>query len=817
MHDSLMRVFVATLLTALSTVAHAELVLLPETVTLSETGARHGLLVEQRDGDRLVGDVSASAAFVSDKPDIAYVDDKGFVQAVGDGEAIVTATVNGQSVSAKVVVQGTATPAVVSFRNNVQPILVKMGCNSGGCHGGASGKNGLKLSLRGYDDDFDHKVLTRQANGRRVSLAEPEQSLMLLKPTMQVAHEGGERFLKDSEAYRILLGWIQAGAPPSREDDKRVDRLEVFPKSVTLTMGAEQQLLVQAHYTDNTSEDVTRWVKFGTNDDNVAMVSEQGKVTIKGAGAAAITIFYASKVSSVRLTVPRSSPVAPEVFAKQNTDNYIDRLVIRQLESLQIAPAAVCSDSEFVRRAYIDAIGILPTPSETIAFIMDPAPTKRDQLAATLLNRPEYLDYWSYKWSELLLLSSRNLPKREELTSFYEFIRNSVAENKPWDSFVREIITAKGSTTDNGAANFYVMHKETIDVTETTSQAFMGMSITCARCHNHPLEKWTQDDYYGIANMFSRVKLKNGNREGSFTRVVPDAFGDIIHPRLNKPINPKPLDGEPIALDAPGDRREVLADWLVSPKNTYFTRAIVNRVWKNFMGRGLADPEDDLRLTNPPSNEELLDALAEDLIQHKYDLKHVMRQIMTSTAYQRSSKPSDENNPDDKYYSQYLLRRLSAEVMLDAYSQATGVPTEFPGYPAGYRATQLPDSQVASYFLTSFGRPQRNQTCSCERTDDSSVAQTLHVANGETLNNKLRHEKSFLTELIETRVSDDDAINAIYLRSLSRYPTAAEREQAKNALATGTAEGDNALIERRQALEDLTWAVLSSKEFMFNH
>lgn len=790
--------------------------IVPNSIALTHQNAMHSLVVEQTSGDLFVGEVTSKSTFMSSNPAVAEVDSKGVVRAVANGEATITATIDGRTVEAKVTVTGADKPFSPSFRNDVAPLLFKMGCNTGACHGAAAGKNGFKLSLRGFDFDWDHKVITRQANGRRVSLADPEQSLVLLKATMQVPHGGGERFGKDSESYRILLDWIKAGAPPVSAKDRIIESIEPMPNAVTLRNGDTQQLIVRAKFSDGSYEDVSRWVKYATTNDSVATVDDNGKITITGPGAVSITAWYASKVSAVRVLVPRDKPVAPERFAKAESYNYIDELVLRQLKSLQIAPAAICTDAEFVRRASLDTTGVLPKPEDVTAFVTDTDPAKRQKLIDNLLASPEYVDYWAYKWSDLLLLSTKNIPRREELASFYRYIRESVASNKPWDRLVTELLTANGSTLDNGAANYLAMHKETVDLTETTSQAFLGFSITCARCHNHPLEKWTQDDYYGMANLFARVKYKNGRR-GNDTEVIADTFGDVLHPRIGAPMPPRPLDGQPLALAFDGDRRVELAKWLTSRDNPYFTRAIANRVWRNFMGRGLVEPEDDLRLTNPPTNAPLLDALADDLADHHYNLKYLMRTIMQSAAYQRSSEPSDPAMPDGYYYSQYIIRRLSAEVILDAYSSVTGVPTPFDGYPAGFRALQLPDSQVGSYFLTAFGRPQRNQTCSCERTQDSSIAQTLHVANGDTLNKKISDERCFITQLIASNASDEEALNTVYLRALARPPHPDEREKALAVLASAPKDAADPKAERRLALEDLTWAILSGKEFLFNH
>ncbi|MCG3195655.1 MAG: hypothetical protein GHCLOJNM_00122 [bacterium] len=805
--------FLALLCLLTSRPAPAEIRVLPSEITLSRAGEAQRLLIEGVEGSLWTGDRTSEAEISTSDPKVARVEG-GVLRAVGNGEAVLSASVEGQSATATVRVTGADSPFTWSFRNHIQPALFKMGCSTGACHGAASGKNGFRLSLRSFDHEWDHQALTRQAQGRRVSLAEPEESLILLKPTMQVPHEGGERFAQGSEPYNRLIEWIRAGAPPAREEDPRVERIEVLPPSMTLALGKPQQILVRAHYTDGHAEDVTQWVKYGTTEEGVAGVDDFGLVTVKGPGSGAITVWYASKVATVEFTVPRERAVPDEVYARAERRNFVDDLILEKLASLEIAPSGMADDETFIRRAFLDCIGTLPTPKEVFSFVSGKDPDKRSNLVNSLLERPEYVDYWAYKWSDLLLLSSKNLPQAEELNSFYRFIRESVERNKPWDQFAREILTAKGSTLENGAGAFFKMHRDITDLTETTSQAFLGMSITCARCHNHPLEKWTQDDYYGMANLLARVKLKNARMEG-ITEVSANSFGDVLHPRLGAPVPPRPLDGTAIPLEEPGDRREHLAKWLTAPENPYFTRAVVNRVWRNFMGRGLVEPEDDLRLTNPPSNEKLLAALAKDLAEHGYDIKRLIQVIMNSASYQRSSKPSDPEHPDDRYYSQYIIRRLPAEVLLDSFSQVTGVPTSFSGYPEGARAIQLRDSQVASYFLTAFGRPIRRQTCSCERTEDPSIAQTLHLANGATVNDKLKAENSFVTRMVEEEWSDWIIVEEIFQRALSRSPSEQERAKALEALAESPVEGSDQA--RREAIEDLAWAAMSSKEFLFNH
>ena len=787
------------------------LALLPGDVTLSRVGQTQRLLVVDARGNESWGDLTEKATWTTSDPNVAIVSPEGVLTAIGNGTAEVVGAMAGGQVRAKVQVVGTEKPFTYSFRNHVEPLLFKMGCNTGPCHGSQSGKNGFKLSLRGFDTGWDHQVITRQANARRVSLANPADSLLLLKPLMEVAHEGGERFTKDSEAYKVLLAWIEAGAPPAHADDPTVGSISVYPSAMTLQPGAEQRLLVQAHYTDGTVENVTTWAKYATTEEAVAGVDDVGRVKIIGAGAGAVTVWYASKLASVEVSVPRAKPVEEKVFAEAQRNNFIDDLVLKKLQALQIPVAAKADDATFVRRAFLDTIGILPKPEDISDFALDAAPDKRAKLIDSLLERSEYVDYWTYKWSDLLLVSSNTVRTAEELNSFYQFIRKSVASNKPWDVFVRDIITAKGNTLENGAGVYYLMHKEITDLTETTSQAFLGMSLTCARCHNHPLEKWTQDDYYGMANLLSRVKLKNG-RQGNSTEVQASDSGDVVHPRLGAPLPPKPLDGEAMALDAEGDRRAYFAQWLTAKENPYFARAIVNRVWKNYMGRALVEAEDDLRLTNPASNEELLSAVAADFTAHGFDLKHLMRTIMNSAAYQRVSEAADPEAPDDRFYSQFIVKRLPAEVILDAYSQVTGISTAFSGYPNGTRALQLRDSTATTYFLTAFGRPARKQTCACERTDDATIAQTLHLANGGSLNDKLRNEEGLVAQWVKQDISNADAVNRLFRIALGRYPSARELDASLSALGN-----ENGHWTRRAALEDLAWALMSSKEFLFNH
>jgi hypothetical protein len=816
--------FLATLIPGV--VSAAELRLLPADTTLVGPHAQQRLIVVAEDGGKVVGERTAQATFASSNPAVVNVDKTGTVRATGDGDAVITATQDGKQATARVKVTGAKESYTWSFRNHVIPLMTKAGCNSGACHGALAGKGGMKLSLRGYDPTTDHFVITRQALGRRVDKVQPAHSLILLKPTMAVQHAGGQKLEVGSRDYQIFSDWIASAAPPPTRDDVRVQRLEVFPAEAVLKPKDTLQVLVRAWYSDGHAEDVTPWVKFSSSEDLVANVDDTGKVIVKGNGEASITVWFSNLVAAARILAPQAYTIDPRVFTAAPRHNKIDDLVLRKLETLHIPPSGLCSDHEFIRRAYLDAAGILPTPEEVQKFVADRSPDKRAKLIDALLERPEFVDYWAYKWSDMLLVSSRKLAQ-PAMWSFYRHVRASVAENKSWDKFAREIVTAQGSTLQNGAANYFVLHKDVTELNEATSVTFLGMSITCARCHNHPLEKWTQDQYWSMANLFARVAIKNGELRGEMT-VQAQPAGDAPHPRRGIAMAPTPLDGKPLTIEDARDRRGYFADWLTASDNPYFAKALVNRVWRNFLGRGLVEAEDDLRQTNPPSNAELFDYLAADFVQNKFDVKRLIRTIMNSATYQQTSKPLPQNAADDRFYSHYLIRRLTAEVILDAYAQATGVPTPFDkiytgvennvagtkSYPEGTRAMQLPDSRVASHFLDSFGRPDRTQTCSCERQQDSSVTQALHLNNGTTLNDKLKAKKCHVEKWLSEKVNDADAIQRVFLLALSREPTAAERQRFGELLVDAAKDPK---MTRREAFEDLFWAVLTNREFLFNH
>lgn len=706
-----------------------------------------------------------------------------------------------------------------SFRNDVQLVLTKTGCNMGACHGAQAGKKGFKLALRGYDHEMDYNTLTRQSKGRRVNLSDPARSLILLKATGAIPHGGGTRFETNSLEYKIVSEWIAQGAAPPKKDDPVVMGIDVSPKTATLGPEGKQQIRVEATYSDGQKRDVTHWAKFTSTEVGVATVDDEGKVEVAGVGEAAITVWFASRVAVAFVSVPYANQVPAEVFAQSPRVNFIDELVLDKLKRLNIPPSGIADDASFVRRAYLDTLGVLPTVEEAKQFILDSSPDKRAKLIDALLARPEFVDYWSYKWSDLLLISTKKL-KGPAVWAFYQWVRQAVEENRPWDRVAREVITAKGSTLENGAANYFVLHKDPKLLNEATTITFLGLSIGCAQCHDHPLEQWTLDDYYGMANLFARVRTKNGDADGE-SIVYPVNVGDVKHPTRTPPPVPRPLDGISLALDDPRDRREHLAAWVTAPENPYFAKALANRVWANYMGRGLVEMVDDLRATNPASNEALLNALGDHFVKAKYDVKNLIRTIMLSAAYQRSAEATSQNGADDRFYSHFPVKRMTAEVMLDALSQVTAVSTEFPDYPKGLRALQLPDNNVTSYFLNAFGRPAREFTCECERTEEPSITQTLHLANGKTLNEKLKLPGNAIGKWLEEKLPDEEIVNRVYLSALSRFPTVQEREKLLPALAEAVAsagmEEAAKTAARREAIEDLLWAVVTSKEFLFVH
>lgn len=817
---------------AASAAARAEgpIAALPAEVSLSTPQSRQRLIVQESGAGEPGRQVREGIAWSSSDPAIARVDD-GLVTPVADGVATITAKVGDRTADVKVQVAGMGGPFEWSFRAHVEPVLTKQGCNSGACHGALAGKGGFRLSLLGYDPDADFFNIVKQDRGRRVEFGDPGRSLLLAKPSGAIAHKGGVRFSTDSLDYRILSQWIAAGAPRPSKDDPRIERLEVVPERSIQEVGATQQVLVRAYFSDGRAEDVTRWVKWTSADEAVCRVDDRGEAQVIGPGEGAVSARFGSRLAIARVTVPyKNEPTPAGVADDRKPRNFIDERIDEQLARLKLPASPACNDAEFVRRAYVDAIGRIPTVDEARAFLSDPADGRRDALIDRLLATPDFIDYWTYKWSDLLTLNGTRL-RPQALKAYYEWIRKQVSEGVPWDRFVRQIVTASGESVENGATNFYALSQSPEDMTENVSQAFLGLSIACAKCHDHPLEKWTNDQYYGMTSLFARVRAKGWGgegRQGEGLRTVYAAeSGELVQPRTGKPQPPAPLDGKPLDFDDPTDRREALAQWLTAPENPYFARSITNRVWANFFGVGLVENVDDMRASNPASNDALLAAAAAFVVENKFDLKALMKAILQSNAYQRTSRPLPGNEADRRFYSRYYPRRMMAEVLHDAIVQVTEAPTKFefigfPGndrektdfYPLGTRAIQLYDAAVDNYFLQSFGRNARRIVCECERSDEPTMIQVLHLSNGSTLNEKLHAPGNRLAKLLKLRragMAPAALIDELYLSCLARYPAEAERDRL---LALLPPAGDSAEAE---VLEDLFWGVMSSREFLFNH
>lgn len=812
---------------------------LPATITLRGRYDEYRVLL---DGNGHSGpqDATDRAKYTVIDSGVASIDEFGTVRPVKDGKSVVVASVGSASVRIPVVVTGVAPVTPPRFINDVIPILSHSGCNMGACHGAGSGKGGFKLSLQGYDPDIDYAAIVRGSAGRRIVRTHPEQSLLLQKATLGVVHKGGQRFRVGSPEYRVIRDWIAGGMPGPSSAEPRVVRLEVTPSVRTLQSGQTQRFAVRAIYSDSAKRDVTSETLFTASDDTVATVTPDGQAKATGPGEGAVLLRYQGIVATARVISPYGVPLQSVARPHHGdgdtarTADTIDALIQARLDSLGVPPSIRCSDSDFVRRAYLDVTGLLPTPMAVRGFLQGADPQKREKLIDALLGSGEYVDFWSLKWGDLLR-SSRKLLSDKGMAEYNYWIRRCVADNVPWDKFAREILVAQGSPYETGPVNFFRTASAANELAEATSQTFLGVRIQCARCHNHPYEKWTQNQYYEMAAFFARVHQKKGPADKEQV-VTAGQSGEVTHPKTAKTVRPCALDDRPVPADFHGDRRTALAEWVASPRNPFFAKCIANRLWKHFMGRGLVEPVDDLRVTNPPSNADLFDFLGKDLANHRFDLKRTMRAIMLTDAYQRSPIPTAQNAADTRYYSHYPFKRLSAEQLMDGLAAATGVPEKFPGYPLGVRASQLPDTTVPSYFLELFGRPARNITCACERTDDPNLGQVLHLMNNAGINGRLAAPSGRIAKLLASRASTADVIREIYLASVSRLPSVDEVQRAVRHIegpqtvigntprplfdATSWIPGRSQFEyarKRRERGEDLLWALMNTKEFVFNH
>ena len=693
------------------------------------------------------------------------------------------------------------------FVRDVLPVLTKSGCNSGACHGSFQGRGGFRLSLLGFDPEYDFAALVQEARGRRIFPAAPDHSLILRKPAGLMAHGGGRKLPADTDGYRRLREWIARGALGPSPADPKLLRLEITPRDLELQPGKSQTLKVQAVWSDNLNQDVTAWAVYDSTQEHVASVSPNGDIQATGPGRTAVMIRYLGQFAVVNVSVPYGA------IAGQPTPqhNYIDGHLQATWKKLGLNPAPLVGDGEFLRRVYLDLIGTLPTPDEIRAFHKSTDPGKRTKLVDQLLERSEYVDYWALKWGDLLRAHRRALGEKG-LASFSTWLKNSLRGNRGMDQFVRELLLAQGNLYAHGPVAFYFVDQTPEDLAETTAQIFLGIRMQCAKCHHHPFEAWSQEDYYGLAAFFARIQRKDTKEEGRYggaQSIRMAATGQVKHPGTGQVISPRWLgqttEKTPDALDP----RQPLADWLTSGANPYFARNLVNRTWGYLFGRGLIEPIDDLRATNPPTHPELLEALTKDFVARGFDMKHLLRTICNSRGYQLASELSPTRDADGMFFTHRRPRRLPAEVLLDAVNQAAGVQEKFDKLPPETRAISLADSSISSYFLDTFGKPKRTTTCECERGDRSDLSQVLHLVNSDKLQQKLADPKGRLGLLILAKKTDAEMIEDLYLATLSRGPTAQEQETVRRLLA--------AAPSRKEGFEDLLWTLLNCAEFVFNH
>jgi hypothetical protein len=800
--------------TALELVAGKE----PGAFTLAGPDAVQQILVTGRHagGDR--SDLTRAVTYETSPPGIVAVDAAGLATPLKDGRATVTArTPAGLSASVSVTVSRLAEDVPINFANEVVPIFTRFGCNAGACHGRASGQNGFKLSLLGFEAVEDYEYLVKEARGRRLLPSAAEQSLLVRKATGQVAHGGGKKIEPGSPYHRLLVRWIMQGAPYGRPSDPVVERIELLPKERIVQRGGRQQLVVLAHLSDGTARDVTRMTQFESNQPEMAAVSDTGLVSVKQVpGRASVMARFQSHVAVFRAAVPLGAPL-PQLPRPRSV---VDELVFKQWKELGLPPSALADDSTFLRRATIDLAGRLPTVQETEAFLADRSADRHDKLIDRLLASDGHADYFANKWSAVL--RNRRAGATDDTAptfAFHAWLRESVAKNKPYDRFVREVLTATGEEAKVPPVVWFRELKEPAGMVEDAAQLFLGQRIGCAKCHHHPFEKWSQEDYWGMVAFFSRVKVtapappkKKTKRAAAVPRKPASVAHEpgeakAVNPRTGKVVRPTGLGDRPLILTRDNDPREKLVDWMVRRDNPFFARALVNRYWKHFLGRGLVDPEDDLRATNPSSNDELLDALAKSFVESGYDVKKLVRLICTSHAYRLSAVPNRYNADDRQSFSRFLPRRLTAEVLLDSIDDLAGSRTVFKGAKAGTRAVQLPDNLFDSYFLSVFGRPDAASACECERSQEASLAQCLHMLNSQEILNKASGPRA--RALARDKRPHEQRIRELYHIALSRDPTPEESEALVEHVRK---KGDV-----QAAYEDVVWALINTKEFQFNH
>ncbi len=780
----------------------------PPVVNLAGAREQMQLVVTGFYSDGSVQDLTRAAEFASSNAEVFTLDGS-VAHPKADGSADLNVSVGGQVASIAVNVSNQGVPQAVSFEYGTLAALSKQGCNAGACHGSPSGKGGFRLSLRAFDPELDKLTLIHEDFGRRTNSLEPAESLLLLKPLMKVPHGGGLKIREHDPAYEVIRDWISEGCHLDSPEQARVVKLQVYPPSGRLLKrpAHTQQLVVLAHYADGSIRDVTQLAVYSSSDEAVASITDGGLVVGKDRGEAAVIVRFMEFIESSFVTFVRD--IEGFAWTNPSTNNYIDEAVDAKLKQLKFLPSGVCTDEEFIRRVYLDVIGILPTVAEAQAFLADGAADKRTKLIDVLLERPEYAKFWTLKWGDLLRLTSKQVGG-DGVYKYHRWVERAIAANLPYDQFARELLTARGSTHQNPPANFYRTATDTNDCVETISQIFLGARLQCAKCHNHPFERWSQDNYYGMAAFFNRVQRKNTPKPDE-TFIWVSSTGEVTQPRTGKQMKPwLPGDGDVENANV-DDRRGIFAEWLTRPENPFFAKIEANRIWSQLLGRGIVDPPDDFRDSNPPSNAALLESLSADFVQSGFDRKHVIRTILNSRTYQSSFEPNDFNKDDTKYFSHFQPRLLSAEQLLDAICDVTAVPEKFGALPPTTRATQLPAPDLVKHeFLKIFGQPERQTVCQCERSSESNLGMAIQFFNGPLIYNKLRDGNNRFRQLLNQQKQDQEIITELHLAAVNRPPT--EHELAATMkhitskdeqIAQHNAETDAKVVAMNKAIADM--------------
>jgi hypothetical protein len=790
---------------------------LPAAVTLKGQDDSAQLVVSGQAAGRaqdLTGDVKYEVA----NPALARVTSTGRILPLANGTTEIVARYGDKVTKLTLKNEAMDQNLPINFANHIVPIFTKLGCNGGGCHGKSGGQNGFSLSLLGFVPELDYQTLVKENRGRRLFPAAPESSLLVTKAAGGIAHAGGKRMEVGSDEYKLLLRWIASGAPYGNEKDPVVTKITVSPERAILSRGNRQQFTVVAHYSDGATQDVTQRAQYESNDPEIAVVDGVGLVrTLELSGEAAIMARYSGQVSVFRATVPLGVKIPEYKFEPKTV---VDTFTQKKWKELGVVPSDLATDELFLRRVYLDLTGTLPTPVQVKAFLENKDAAKRDKLIDALLETPEYTYLFANKWADILRVKRRGQPDRAQGTfAFHGWIRDAIAKDKLYDQFAREILAATGDESQSPPTVWYKELTDPQQFVDDTAQVFLGLRMACAQCHHHPYEKWSQDDYWGLAAFFGRVGRKNtpvigsANQQAQRQVIFSKPSGAVTNKRTNAPAKIQPLDGEPMEIGTEDDPRHKLVDWMAGPKNPFFARAVANRYWSHFFGRGIVDPIDDMRVTNPPTNPELLDALAKELVDSKFSLKHLVKVIVKSRTYQLSSVPNEFNKHDKQSFARFYPRRMSAEVLYDAVAQVTNTPAAFGGLPTDKfspnRAIMLPDESFTSYFLDVFGRPQRISACECERVSEANLAQALHLLNSQEIQDKLSRAGARADLLAKDPRPDAEKIDELFMWVFGRMPSAEHRQVALEHINRNA-------MNKKAAYENLLWALLNTKEFIFN-